>query len=92
MSQSIDIQEEINKTFNSLDPEEKDVEKISKAAHRALLLMSVRDVVMEMREEKNEENRDEEEEKEEEKMKLFHEKIQKSYLEKLNFLRRQLLN
>ena len=52
MSQSIDIQEEINKTFNSLDPEEKDVEKISKAAHRALLLMSVRDVVMEMREEK----------------------------------------
>ena len=52
MSQSIDIQEEINKTLNLLDTKENDVEKISKAAHRSLLLMLVRDAVMEMREEK----------------------------------------
>ena len=52
MSQSIDIQEEINKTLNLLDTEENNVEKISKAAHRSLLLMLVRDAVMEMREEK----------------------------------------
>ena len=52
MSQSIDIQEEINKTLNLLDTEENDVEKISQAAHRSLLLMLVRDAVMEMREEK----------------------------------------
>ena len=90
MSQSIDIQEEINKTLNLLDTEENDVEKISKAAHRSLLLMLVRDAVMEMREEKKENEKNEE--NGEEKMKLFHEKIQKSYLEKVNFLRRQLLN
>ena len=90
MSQSIDIQEEINKTLNLLDTEENDVEKISKAAHRSLLLMLVRDAVMEMRVEKKENEKNEE--NGEEKMKLFHEKIQKSYLEKVNFLRRQLLN
>ena len=97
MSQTISIQEEINKTLNSLDPEENDINKIAKATHRSLLLMSVKDVVMEMRdkEEKEEKRKKREGEGEEEKndeMKKFHEKNQKSYLQKLNFLRRQLLN
>ena len=55
---------------------------------------------MEMREEKkeNEENKEngegegEKEEEEEKEIKLFHEKIQKSYLEKLDFLKKTLLN
>ena len=95
MSQTINIQEEINKTLNSLDPEENDINKIAKATHRSLLLMSVKDAVMEMRDEEEKEEKRKKGEGEEEKndeMKKFHEKIQKSYLQKLNFLRRQLLN
>ena len=57
--------------------------------------MSVKDAVMEMRDEEEKEEKRKKGEGEEEKndeMKKFHEKIQKSYLQKLNFLRRQLLN
>ena len=95
MSQTINIQEEINKTLNSLDPEENEINKIVKATHRSLLLISVKDAVMEMRDEEEKEEKRKKGEGEEEKndeMKKFHEKIQKSYLQKLNFLRRQLLN
>ena len=93
---SIDINAEIEKELNMLEPEEKDVNKIARAIHRSLLMMLIREAVMEMREE-NKENKDNgegegEAEEEEEKIKLFHIKIQKSYLEKIDFLKKTLLN
>ena len=36
-------EEEIEKLLNSLEPEENDVDKISKVAHKYLMVMSVRD-------------------------------------------------
>ena len=80
---------EINKQLNSLEPEETDINKITKVTHRTLLMMSMRDAVMEMRDKKKDEKKEEEEEENE--IKLFHELIQKSYLEKLDFMRKKLL-
>ena len=80
---------EINKQLNSLEPEETDINKITKVTHRTLLMMSMRDAVMEMRDKKKDEKKEEEEEENE--IKLFHELIQKSYLEKLDFIKKQLL-
>ena len=48
------VQKGINKLSNSLEPEETDINKIAKVAHRSLLIMSVRDAVMEMEMEKEE--------------------------------------
>ena len=81
---------EINKQLNSLEPEETDINKITTVTHRTLLMMSMRDAVMEMRDKKKDEKKKEEEEEENE-VKLFHELIQKSYLEKLDFIKKQLL-
>ena len=81
---------EINKQLNSLEPEETDINKITKVTHRTLLMMSMRDAVMEMRDKKKDEKKEEEEEEENE-IKLFHELIQKSYLEKLDFIKKQVL-
>ena len=80
---------EINKQLNSPEPEETDIIKITKVTHRTLLMMSMRDAVMEMRDKKKDEK--EEEDEEENETKLFHELIQKSYLEKLDFIKKQLL-
>ena len=80
---------EINKQLNSLEPEETDINKITKVTHRTLLMMSMRDAVMEMRDKKKDEKKEEEEEENE--IKLFHELIQKSYLKKLDFIKKQLL-
>ena len=80
----------INKQLNSLEPEETDINKITKVTHRTLLMMSMRDAVMEMRDKKKDEKKEEEEEEENE-IKLFHELIQKSYLEKLDFIKKQVL-
>ena len=85
------INNEINKQLNSLEPDETDIEKITKATHRSLLMMSVRDAVMEMREKKKDEKEEDEKENDENEIKLFHELIQKSYLEKLDFMRKKLL-
>ena len=56
-------------------------------------MLSIQDAVMKMKEKKKEEN-DENDEKEEihdeNEIKLFHE-IQKSYLEKLDFMKKELL-
>ena len=82
---------EINKQLNSLEPEETDINKITKVTHRTLLMMSMRDAVMEMRDKKKDEKKEEEEEEEENEIKLFHELIQKSYLEKLDFIKKQVL-
>ena len=81
---------EINKQLNSLEPEETNINKITKVTHRTLLMMSMRDAVMEMRDKKKDEKKEEEEEEENE-IKLFHELIQKSYLEKLDFIKKQVL-
>ena len=43
---------EINKQLNSPEPEETDIIKITKVTHRTLLMMSMRDAVMEMRDKK----------------------------------------
>ena len=48
---------EINKQLNSLEPEETDINKITKVSHRTLLMMSMRDAVMEMRDKKKDEKR-----------------------------------
>ena len=57
-------------------------------------MLSIQDAVMKMKEKKKEEN-DENDEKEEindeNEIKLFHEIIQKSYLEKLDFMKKELL-
>ena len=88
---AFNIDNEINKQLNSLEPDETDIEKITKATHRSLLMMSVRDAVMEMREKKKDEKEEDEKENDENEIKLFHELIQKSYLEKLDFIKKQLL-
>ena len=85
------IDNEINKQLNSLEPDETDIEKKTRATHRSLLMMSVRDAVMEMREKKKDEKEEDEKENDENEIKLFHELIQKSYLEKLDFMRKKLL-
>ena len=90
---AFNVQNEINKLLNSLEPEETDINKIAKVAHRSLLIMSVRDAVMEMEMEKRrkKEKNDEKEELNEDETKLF-EMIQKSYLGKLDFMKKTLLN
>ena len=80
-------EEEIEKLLNSLEPEENDVDKISKVTHKYLMVMSVRDAttkINNMRKDEKLENED--------KINLFHELIQKSYFEKINFMRKELLN
>ena len=88
---AFNIDNEINKQLNSLEPDETDIEKITKATHRSLLMMSVRYAVMEMREKKKDEKEEDEKENDENEIKLFHELIQKSYLEKLDFIKKQLI-
>ena len=92
---AFNVQNEINKLLNSLEPEETDINKIAKVAHRSLLILSVRDAAMEMEMEKRrkKEKDDEKEElNDEDETKLLHEMIQKSYLEKLDFIKKTLLN
>ena len=61
-------------------------------------MLSVKDVVIEMRmeeeeqEEKRKNGEGQSKKKEENEIQRFHEKIRKSYLEKLDFLKKQLLN
>ena len=91
---AFNVQNEINKLLNSLEPEETDINKIAKVAHRSLLIMSVRDAVMEMEMEKRrkkEKNDEKEELNDEDDTKLF-EMIQRSYLGKLDFMKKTLLN
>ena len=87
-------QNEISKLLNSLEPEETDINKIANVAHRSLLVMSIRDAVTEMEMEKRrkkEKNDEKEELNDEDDTKLF-EMIQKSYLGKLDFMKKTLLN
>ena len=53
-------------------------------------MLSVKDLVMEMKQ-KEKEKKEKNENEEENEIELFHELIKKSYLEKLDFMRKQLL-
>ena len=79
--------DEIEKLLNSLDPEENDIDKISDVTHKCLMIMSVVSAAVIINNKKNDEKLDNEEE-----MKLFHELVQKHYLEKIDFMRKELLD
>ena len=79
-------EEEITKLIESLEPDENDVEKISKVTHKCLMVMSVRDAATIMN------NKKEKDEKIEDEVNLFHELIQEIYLKKLDLIRKELLN
>ena len=85
MTATPDFDEEIQKLFNSLEPDETDINKIADVTHKCLLVMSVRDAALLIN------NKTDSDDKEE-KMKLFNEIIQKSYLMKLGLLEKKLLN
>ena len=68
------INEKTQEELNSLNEQEDDVDKIAKLTHRSLLMLSVKDVVMEMKQKEKEKNENEEE-KEENDIELFHELI-----------------
>ena len=89
---AFNVQNEINKLLNSLEPEETDINKIAKVAHKSLLMMSIRDVAIEMKKRKKEKDDENEELNNEDEIKLFDEMIQKSYLKKLDFIKKTLLN
>ena len=78
---------EIEKLLNSLDPEENDVDKISDVTHKCLIIMYVRFAKVVINNKKEEEKLEEEEE-----TKLFHKLIQKHYLEKIELMKKELLN
>ena len=89
---AFNVQNEINKLLNSLEPEETDINKIAKVANKSLLMMSIRDIAIEMKKRKKEKDDEKEELNDEDEIKLFDEMIQKSYLEKLDFMKKTLLN
>ena len=85
----LNVDHELQKLFNSLEPNETDISKIAEVTHKCLLIMSVRDaaMVINSRKEKNGGFDNDNEE-----MKLFDEVVQKSYLLKLELLKNKLLN
>ena len=85
METTTDLNNEIQRLFNSLEPDETDVNKIADVTHKCLLIMSIRNAALIIN---NEDDNDDEEEK----MKLFHEIVKKSYLVKLKLLEKKLLN
>ena len=74
---AFNVQNEINKLLNSLEPEETDINKIANVAHRSLLIMPIRDAVTEMEMEKRrkkEKNDEKEELNDEDKTKRYYTK------------------
>ena len=80
---TLNVDYELQKLFNSLEPDETDVSKIADVTHKCLLIMSIRDAASIMNNEAD---------NYEEKMKLFNEIVKKSYLIKLELLEKKLLN
>ena len=78
--------EEITKLITSLEPDENDIDKITNVTHKCLLVTSVTNASRIMN------NKKKENEKIEDKINLFHKLIQKFYLEKLNYIKKELLN
>ena len=85
---TLNVDYEIQKLLNSLEPDETDVTKISDVTHKCLMIMCVRDAAQIINSRKNDDN----DEKEKQKMKLFDEIVQKSYLIRLELLKKKLLN
>ena len=84
----INLKEEIEKKMNCLDDDEENEEKIIKNTHKILLLISSKEAIdiMVEKEEKNELN----ELKKEEEIILFKKLVKQCYLEKLEFIRKNL--
>ena len=79
---------EINKLLKSLDPEEKNIEKMSDVTHKCLLIMSVRYAATVINFKKNNGKKLGKEEED----KLFNELINKHYSEKIKLMEEELLN
>ena len=88
MKKKINLKEEIERKMNFLDDDERDEEKIIKNTHQILLLISSKEAIdiMAAKEEKNELN----ELNEEEEILLFNKLIKHCYLEKLEFIKKEL--
>ena len=84
----INLKEEIEKKMNCLDDDEENEEKMIKNTHKILLLISSKEAIdiMVEKEEKNELN----ELKKEEEIILFNKLVKQCYLEKLEFIRKNL--
>ena len=89
MATKFNPQKEINKLLMLLEPEENDINKIANVTHKSLMIMSVTDAAAIINKKKKVKK---EELSEEDELKLFHEIIKKSYLEKLDFMRKTLLD
>ena len=82
------FQENIDELLNRLDAGETDINKITDVTHNVLMAMSVRDAVYIIKEKKkNGEILSEEDE-----IKLVSELVTKCYEEKLDFIKKSLLN
>ena len=82
------FQKGIDKTLNRLDEEETDSKKITDVTHNVLMAMSVRDAVCII----NEKKKNGEILSEEDEIKLVSELVTKCYEEKLDFIKKSLLN
>ena len=87
---TFNVNDELQKLFNSLEPDETDVTKIADVTHKSLLIMSVRDAAMIIKSKKRKNEFDGS--GDDEIMKLFDEIVQKSYLIKLELLKEKLLH
>ena len=86
MALNFDVNAEIQKELESISDEETDVNMLATVTHRALLMLSVKDTVIQMRQEEQQRKKENEEEKNDEnEIEIFHEKIRTSYLEKIDF-------
>ena len=80
MALNFDVNAEIQKELESISDEETDVNKLAMVTHRTLLILSVKDTVMQMRQEEQQRKKENEEEKNDEnEIEIFHEKIRTSY-------------
>ena len=84
--------EEITKLVKSLEPNENDIDKISKVTHKCLMVMSVRDatIIMNNRNEKKE--NDDNDNDNDDKVNSLHKLIQEIYLKKIDILKEELLS
>ena len=82
------FQKGIDETLKKLDEEETDIKKITDVTHNVLMAMSVRDAVYII----NEKKKNGEILSEEDEIKLVSELVTKCYEEKLDFIKKSLLN
>ena len=83
---TFNLDDEITKLFNSLDENEKNIDKISSITHKCLLVMSVREATRIINSKDKSEKKDDEKQ-----MTLFNEIIKECYLNKLESMRKKLL-